>query len=54
MKRSDLEAHAMVHRRALERHKATPTANPLVIQVLTMLVEEYANAHEIVPVEPEA
>lgn len=53
MTQSDLKMHADIHRRALERHKASETANPLVIQVLTMLEEEYRTAHEIMPVDPE-
>lgn len=53
MKRADLDIHAAIMTRALERHKASPAANPIVIQVLTSLVEEYTTAHEIVDLEPD-
>lgn len=44
--------HAQVMTRALERHKATPLANPLVIQVLELIVYEYDQVYEIMPDEP--
>lgn len=47
--KEQMKWHAQVMRRALERYKATPDANPLVILVLGLLVEEYETVHQIIP-----
>lgn len=52
MTEADFEAHAKLIRRVLERHKATETANPLVILTLEMLEQEYRAASQIIPVDP--
>lgn len=53
MKTSDQEAHVRIFERAIERHKATPNANPIVLQVLDMIRHEYAHIHEIIPPDEE-
>lgn len=53
MKMSDLQAHADIARRLLERAKAVETPNETVIAILTMMEQEYRTAHEIMPVDPE-
>jgi len=54
MTRADLEIHAKIVRRALERHKQSGVAHPLVLAVLASLEQEYASAHEIFPVDNDA
>lgn len=53
MKQSDLQMHADIARRMLERAKAVPEPNANVIAVLAMMEQEYRTAHEIMPVGPE-
>lgn len=47
--KEQMKWHAQVMRRALERYKATENANPLVLLVLGLLVEEYETVHQIMP-----
>lgn len=52
MKAADYNIHADLFRRVIERHKATPSPNPLVLLVLEMLEQEYRAAPQVMPVEP--
>jgi len=54
MTQQDYETHAKIMRRALERHKQSSVAHPLVLAVLASLEQEYASAHEIFPVDDNA
>lgn len=53
MKRSDLVIHSRVIERAIERAKAVPEPNPVVIAALEVIKQEYDTIHEIVVLEPE-
>lgn len=53
MKKSDLDIHAKILERAIERVKATPEPNPVLVGALQMLQQEYQGAHEIFPMDPE-
>ena len=53
MKKSELNDHARVIRRAYERHKATTAANPLVLALLLIIEAEYQGAHEWLALDPE-
>ncbi len=54
MTAADLKIHAQVIRRAIERHRATPDPNPIVLMMLEMIEQEYEGAHEwAVPNAPE-
>lgn len=51
MTESDLQIHADLIRRVIERHKATAAPDQLVLVALEMIEHEYRHAHEIVPVD---
>lgn len=50
MTHADLQTHAKLMRRAIERHKGTEAPNPIVIAMLEMIEQEYLTAHEHVAV----
>lgn len=51
MTKADLQVHADIARRLLERAKSVPEPNQTVIAILSMMEAEYRSAHEIFPVQ---
>lgn len=51
MTAADYENLAELHRRVIERHKATENPNPLVLMVLEMLEHELRAAPQIMPTD---
>ena len=47
MKAKDFEVNADILRRVIERHKATPDPNPVVLMILEILEQEYRAAPQI-------
>lgn len=50
MKRQDLQDHAMIVQRVLERAKGMPN-DPTSVELLQMLQHEYRHAEEIIETE---